>query len=38
VSASGRPWAWTLGQRYTALEKLRRNPATTGELDRMSLR
>ncbi|MFE9574713.1 hypothetical protein ACFYMW_40500 [Streptomyces sp. NPDC006692] len=23
VAASGRPWAWTLGQRYTSLERLR---------------
>lgn len=32
-TASGKPWAWTLGQRYTTLERLLRNPGTTTELD-----
>ena len=32
-TASGKPWAWTLGQRYTTLERLLRNPETTTELD-----
>ena len=31
VAASGRPWAWTLGQRYTSLEALR-GAGTTSEL------
>lgn len=32
VAASGRAWAWTLGQRYTRLSALQRSPATTDEL------
>jgi hypothetical protein len=32
-AASGRSWAWTLGQRYTSLESLLTHPATTTELD-----
>jgi hypothetical protein len=30
---NGRPWAWTLGQRYTRSGLLETGPATTGELD-----
>jgi hypothetical protein len=29
VASSGRPWAWTLGQRYTNLDKLLQAPPTT---------
>ena len=32
VTASGRPWAWTLSQRYTSLGALSQNPHTTDEL------
>ena len=32
VTASGKPWAWTLGQRYTRMAALMLNPHTTGEL------
>jgi len=32
TNVSGRPWAWTLGQRYTSLEKLRR-ARYTSDLD-----
>jgi hypothetical protein len=34
-AASGRPWAWTLGQRYTRSDVLRRGPATTTELEQL---
>ena len=33
VTAAGRPWGWTLGQRYTSLAALRRGPGLTSELD-----
>lgn len=33
TTAEGRPWAWTLGQRYTSLGALRSGAATTSELD-----
>jgi hypothetical protein len=34
VAASGRPWAWTMGQRYTSLAKLTRPGITkTSQLD-----
>lgn len=29
VTSSGRPWAWTLGQRYTSLDALRRAKVTS---------
>jgi hypothetical protein len=32
-AASGRSWAWTLGQRYTSLASLLKHPATTTDLD-----
>lgn len=32
VTASGRNWAWTLGQRYTSLDRLRSGIAVTSEL------
>ena len=32
-AASGRTWAWTLGQRYVSLAKLSAGYETTGELD-----
>jgi hypothetical protein len=35
VAVSGRPWAWTLGQRYTNLTRLTRSGVTrTSDLDR----
>lgn len=34
VTSSGRPWAWTLGQRYTQLSKLCSGLSYTSELDR----
>lgn len=34
VTASGKRWAWTIGQRYTSSEKLLRNPNKTSELER----
>ncbi len=32
VAASGRPWAWTLGQRYTRLQALRSGARSTSQL------
>jgi hypothetical protein len=32
VTEAGRPWAWTMGQRYTALSKLTSGAKRTGEL------
>ncbi|TFD88593.1 hypothetical protein E3T61_12245 [Cryobacterium lactosi] len=33
VTATGKPWGWTLGQRYTSLNALRRGPSTTSQLE-----
>lgn len=32
VTAAGRPWAWTLGQRYTQLDKLSSGVTRTSQL------
>jgi len=33
VTATGRPWGWTLSQRYTTRAALLRSPARTSQLD-----